>query len=190
MKIGLQARAPWKLKGVRTLTFVVPPSGGSEWGGDEWAKGSAFARGFDLPSSRHSHRLKAELQTRVPWEPRSVRTLRFVVPPSGGIGWEVDEWTKESAFAPSFDLPSSRHPRRLKAELQTGVPRKSKDVRTLTFVVPPSGGIEWGGDEWAKGSAFARDLDFPSSRHPRRLKAELQTGVSWEPRDVRTRVAI
>jgi len=85
-------------------------------------------------------RLEAERQREAPRQPKGVRTPTFVVPPSGGIERYADGETKKCASARNFVNPSSRHSRRLKAELQTGVPCKPKGVRTLTFVVPPSGG--------------------------------------------------
>ncbi len=69
---------------------------------------------------RHAHARK----------PEDLRTPTFVVPPSGGRDRAADDQTRK-AHSPT---PPAPHPpllrSRLKAELQTGAPRKSKGVRT------------------------------------------------------------
>jgi len=144
----------------------------------------------DIPSEFHPQdRLKAELRTETPCKPKDIRTPTFVVPPLGGIVCMKDEKPGVSSFC-AFppDTPSNFHPEdRLKAELRTEAPRKPKDVRTPTFVVPPLGGTGRNAGRMAEGACLRKLLQ---AHHPstfrNRMNAELQTRTPRKPKHVRT----
>jgi hypothetical protein len=158
LKAELQTRTPRKSRGVRSRALVVPPSGGTGRQ-EDGPMNEICLRDFlqFLHPPLLQSRLKAELQTRTHRKSQGVRAQALVVPPSGGIGRNAD--AKDEAnlhpLTPSTS-PSETLPRRLKAELQTRMPRKPQGVRAQALVVPPSGGTGREANAGMKGLRFRK----------------------------------